>query len=127
MYNVFMSKSYGDEAIERYKKMKGVLSIQTKDKLDSQDQLSIYYTPGVAAVSSLIASDDSLASDYTWTDNLVAIISDGSAVLGLGNIGPKAAMPVMEGKAMIFKQFAGIDAVPIVLDVHSADQIVDAI
>ncbi|MDQ5932457.1 MAG: hypothetical protein QG649_542, partial [Patescibacteria group bacterium] len=83
-----------------------------------------YYTPGVAAVSKAIADDPSTLADYTWTNNLVAVVSDGSAVLGLGNIGPRASMPVMEGKSLLFKKFADIDSVPIILDVHSVDEIV---
>ncbi len=93
----------------------------------TKDKLSTYYTPGVAAVSRAIADDPSLLPVYTWTNNLVAVISDGSAVLGLGNIGPRGSMPVMEGKALLFKQFANIDSVPITLDVHSADEIVSVV
>src|SRR5690606_30546570 len=85
------------------------------------------YTPGVAAVSSYVAENPEEARDYTWLNNSVAVISDGSAVLGLGDIGPYGALPVMEGKAMLFKHFAGIDAVPIILDVHTVDQIVSAV
>ena len=79
---------------------------------------------GIAAVSKAIADDPSLLPTYTWTNNLVAVISDGSAVLGLGNIGPEGSMPVMEGKALLFKHFAGLDAVPVTLNVHTADEIV---
>src|SRR5690606_30889563 len=85
------------------------------------------YTPGVAAVSSYVAENPEEARDYTWLNNSVAVISDGSAVLGLGNIGPYGALPVMEGKAMLFKHFADIDAVPIILDVHTPDEIVAAV
>jgi malate dehydrogenase (oxaloacetate-decarboxylating) len=81
----------------------------------------------VAAVSSFVAQNPTEARDYTWLNNSVAVVSDGSAVLGLGNIGPQGALPVMEGKSMLFKHFADIDAVPIVLDVHSADEIVSAV
>lgn len=118
---------YGDEALKKHKSLKGKISLKLKDSLDSQDKLSTYYTPGVAAVSSYVAAHPEQMRDYTWTNNSVAVISDGSAVLGLGNIGPQGAMPVMEGKAMLFKHFADIDAVPIVLDVHSADEIVAAV
>ncbi|HEX6258187.1 MAG TPA: malic enzyme-like NAD(P)-binding protein, partial [Candidatus Saccharimonadales bacterium] len=86
-----------------------------------------YYSPGVAAVSSLIAEHPDQLRHYTWTNNLVAVISNGSAVLGLGNIGPKAAMPVMEGKSLLFKKFANIDSVPIVLNATTADEIVAAV
>lgn len=118
---------YAKESLKRHKKLKGKLSLALKDDLGSQDKLSLYYTPGVAAVSSHIAKHPEAAHDHTWVNNLVAVISDGSAVLGLGNIGPKGALPVMEGKAMLFKHFAGIDAVPIVLDVHTPDEIVAAV
>lgn len=118
---------YGKESLKRHRALKGKISLQLKDTLDNKDKLSIYYTPGVGAVSSYLAEHPDEAKDYTWTNNLVAVISDGSAVLGLGNIGPKAALPVMEGKAMLFKHFAGIDAVPIVLDVHTPDEIVAAV
>lgn len=126
MYNVLMSK-FDEIALEKHKELKGKIEIKLKDSLDSKDKLSTYYTPGVAAVSSHIALHPEEARDYTWLNNSVAVISDGSAVLGLGNIGPLAALPVMEGKAMLFKHFANIDAVPIVLDVHTADEIVAAV
>lgn len=118
---------FNKKALEKHKELKGKIAVQLKDTLDSRDQLSIYYTPGVAAVSRQIAENPETAAEYTWLNNSVAVISDGSAVLGLGNIGPKAGLPVMEGKCMLFKHFAGIDAVPIVLDVHSADDIVSAV
>ena len=114
----------GEESLKKHKELKGKISLSLKDKLDSVEKLSLYYTPGVAAVSSHVATHPEETRDYTWTNNSVAVISDGSAVLGLGNIGPQGALPVMEGKAMLFKHFAGIDAVPIVLDVHTADEIV---
>lgn len=114
-------------ALEKHKQLRGKIKVELKDKLDSQDKLSTYYTPGVAAVSSYLAEHPDEARDYTWLNNSVAVISDGSAVLGLGNIGPYGALPVMEGKAMLFKHFAGIDAIPIILDVHSADEIVSAV
>ncbi|HMS23447.1 MAG TPA: NADP-dependent malic enzyme [Candidatus Saccharibacteria bacterium] len=119
-----MKKDYGKIALAQHKKLKGKISVSLKDKLDSPEKLSTYYTPGVAAVSSFVAENPSQARDYTWLNNSVAVISDGSAVLGLGNIGPYGALPVMEGKAMLFKHFANIDAVPIIIDVHSADEIV---
>ncbi len=118
---------FGEEALKKHKALKGKLSIRLRDKLDSQDKLSTYYTPGVASVSNYVAAHPDEARDYTWLNNNVAVISDGSAVLGLGNIGPYGALPVMEGKAMLFKHFADIDAVPIILDVHSADEIVAAV
>jgi len=119
--------NFGDEALKQHLKLRGKIAIQLKDKLDTQDKLSTYYTPGVAAVSTYVAEHPTEARDYTWLNNSVAVISDGSAVLGLGNIGPLGALPVMEGKCMLFKHFANIDAVPIVLNVHTADEIVAAV
>jgi len=118
---------YKKLALEKHKELKGKITVELKDVLDSQEKLSTYYTPGVAAVSTYVAAHPDEAREYTWLNNSVAVISDGSAVLGLGNIGPYGALPVMEGKAMLFKHFAGIDAVPIILDVHSADEIVAAV
>src|SRR3990167_7490946 len=118
---------YGEEALKRHKKLRGKLSIKLKDTLDTKEKLSIYYTPGVATVSSYIAKHPMEARDYTWLNNSVAVISDGSAVLGLGDIGPYGALPVMEGKCMLLKHFANIDAVPIVLNAHTADDIVKAV
>lgn len=115
---------YSEKALQLHKQLKGKISIELKDGLDTKDQLSTYYTPGVGAVSSHLALHPEQTAEYTWTNNTVAVVSDGSAVLGLGNIGPAGALPVMEGKAMLFKHFANIDALPIVLDVHSADEIV---
>lgn len=118
---------FSELALQKHKELKGKISISTRDVVDSKDKLSTYYTPGVAAVSSYVAEHPEETRDYTWLNNNIAVISDGSAVLGLGNIGPYGALPVMEGKCMLFKQFANIDAVPIVLDVHTADEIVAAI
>ena len=120
--------NYDEAALQLHKQYKGKISTSLRDtsELDTA-KLSAYYTPGVAAVSKAIADDESLLPAYTWTNNLVAVISDGSAVLGLGNIGPKASMPVMEGKALLFKHFANIDSVPIVLDAHKPDEIVTAV
>ncbi len=102
----------------------GKMAVASTVPLSSRDDLSLAYTPGVARVCEAIAEDPTLAADYTWTGNTVAVVTDGSAVLGLGNIGPKAAMPVMEGKAVLFKQFGGVDAVPICLDTQDADELV---
>jgi malate dehydrogenase (oxaloacetate-decarboxylating) len=118
---------YGKLALEKHKSLKGKISLALKDTLDSKEKLSVYYTPGVGAVSSFVAEHPDKAREYTWTNNSVAVVSDGSAVLGLGNIGPLGSLPVMEGKCMLFKHFANIDAVPIVLNVHSADEIVAAV
>jgi malate dehydrogenase (oxaloacetate-decarboxylating) len=118
---------YGKRSLAQHKALKGKISILPKDHLDTQDKLSLYYTPGVGAVSKFVAAHPEQVGDYTWRGNVVAVVSDGSAVLGLGDIGPLGALPVMEGKAMIFEYFGGVNAVPIVLDVHSADEIVAAV
>lgn len=115
--------NYKKQALKKHKELKGKISIELKDHLDDIDQLSTYYTPGVASVSQHIAENPESARDLTWINNSVAVISDGSSVLGLGNIGPQAALPVMEGKCMLFKKFAGIDAVPIVLKSQSVKRI----
>lgn len=116
-----------EQALEIHKTNKGKLTIALRDTPDSREKLSLYYSPGVAGVSARIAEHPEELRDYTWINNLVAVISDGSAVLGLGDIGPEGAMPVMEGKSLLFKHFADIDSVPIVLNVHSEDEIVSAI
>ncbi|WP_163760518.1 NAD(P)-dependent malic enzyme [Mycobacterium botniense] len=101
--------------------------MQLKAPLDTQRALSIAYTPGVAQVSRAIAADHTLAARYTWANRLVAVVSDGSAVLGLGDIGPAAALPVMEGKSALFKAFGELDSIPIVLDTKDPDQIVETL
>ena len=115
---------YGKKALAAHKRLRGKITVQCKAKVENKDDLSIYYTPGVGAVSSYVAKHKEKARDYTMKGNTVAVVSDGSAVLGLGNIGPEGALPVMEGKAMLFKTFAGIDAVPIVLSTQDTDEIV---
>ncbi|MBO0864800.1 MAG: NADP-dependent malic enzyme [Mycobacterium sp.] len=105
----------------------GKLSVQLRAPLDTQRALSIAYTPGVAQVSRAIAADHTLAARYTWANRLVAVVSDGSAVLGLGDIGAAAALPVMEGKCALFKAFAGLDSIPVVLDTKDPDQIVETL
>ena len=105
----------------------GKLSVELKAPLDTQRALSIAYTPGVAQVSRAIAADHTLAARYTWANRLVAVVSDGSAVLGLGDIGPAASLPVMEGKCGLFKAYAGLDAIPIVLDTKDPDEIVETL
>ncbi len=120
--------NYDDQALQLHEQYKGKITTKLRDESElDRAKLSSYYTPGVAAVSRAIAEDESLLPKYTWTNNLVAVISDGSAVLGLGDIGPKGSMPVMEGKALLFKHFAGIDSIPITLDVHTADEIVSVV
>lgn len=105
----------------------GKLSVELKSPLDTQRALSIAYTPGVAQVSRAIAKDPALAAKYTWANRLVAVVSDGSAVLGLGDIGAAASLPVMEGKSALFKTFGGLDSIPIVLDTNDPDEIVETL
>jgi malate dehydrogenase (oxaloacetate-decarboxylating) len=102
----------------------GKMAVTSTVPLASREDLSLAYTPGVARVCEAIAADPALTRDYTWVGHTVAVVTDGSAVLGLGNIGPRAAMPVMEGKAVLFKQFGGVDAVPICLDTQDTDEII---
>lgn len=116
---------YNQRALDLHKQYKGKITTHLRDEGElTREKLSAYYSPGVGAVSQAIAEDPSTLPAYTWTNNLVAVISDGSAILGLGDLGAKAAMPVMEGKALLFKHFADIDSAPIVLDVHTPDEIV---
>ncbi|QIK67128.1 NADP-dependent malic enzyme [Nocardioides sp. HDW12B] len=105
----------------------GKMAIASTVSLDDRDDLSLAYTPGVAEVCEAIAAEPALVRDYTWVSNTVAVVTDGTAVLGLGDIGPAAAMPVMEGKAVLFKQFGGVDAVPICLDTTDTDEIVETV
>lgn len=120
-------KDYAKLALSLHKELGGKLSMSSKKSLRTRDDWSTMYSPGVGAVSSHLAKHPGDARKYTITKNTVAVISDGSAVLGLGDIGPIAALPVMEGKAAIFKEMAGVDAWPIVLDVHSIDEIVNTV
>lgn len=120
--------NYDELALKLHEEYKGKISTSLRDKGElDRDKLSAYYSPGVGAVSKAIYENPNLLPKYTWTNNLVAVISDGSAVLGLGDVGPKVAMPVMEGKALLFKHFAGIDSVPIVLDVHDSEEIIKTV
>ncbi|MFC0449872.1 NAD(P)-dependent malic enzyme [Rhodococcus jostii] len=105
----------------------GKLSVETTTALDTQRALSIAYTPGVAQVSRAIHADETLADRYTWTSRLVVVVSDGSAVLGLGDIGPRASLPVMEGKSALFKNFAGLNSIPLVLGTKDPDEIVETL
>lgn len=111
-------------SIELHRSHRGKIAMANKVSIESREDLTLVYTPGVAAVCTLIAEHPEQADELTWRKNVVAVVSDGSAVLGLGNIGPAAALPVMEGKCAIFKRFAALDAVPIVLDTQDADEIV---
>jgi malate dehydrogenase (oxaloacetate-decarboxylating) len=114
-----------DEIFEAH--VAGKLSVELKAPLDTQRALSIAYTPGVAQVSRAIAADHTLAARYTWANRLVAVVSDGTAVLGLGDIGPAASLPVMEGKCALFKAYGDLDAIPIVLDTKDPDEIVETL
>ena len=114
----------GRASLALHKKLRGKVSIMPKVSVKNKADLSLVYTPGVAAVSSYLATHKDKLSEYTMTGNTVAVISDGSAVLGLGNIGPEGALPVMEGKAMLFQSLAGIDAFPIVLATQDTEAII---
>ena len=114
-------------AIALHKKLGGKVTIEPAMDVKSRAELSLIYTPGVAAVSSLLHKNPKLARDYTIKGKMIAVVSDGSAVLGLGNIGPYGALPVMEGKCALFKTFANVDAFPIVLDTQDPDKIIEAI
>jgi len=114
------------ESIELSKKLGGKIEIRAKQKL-TRKSLPVLYTPGVAEVSKAIAKNKKLSFKYTIRKNTVAVVSDGSAVLGLGNIGPEAALPVMEGKALLFKELAGVDAIPIVLATQDTEEIIKTI
>ncbi len=105
----------------------GKMAVQSTVPVRNKDDLSLAYTPGVAKVCSAIAERPELVHDYTWKSQVVAVVTDGTAVLGLGDIGPEASLPVMEGKAILFKQFGGVDAVPIALATTDTDEIVDTV
>lgn len=122
-----LKKDYAKLALALHKKLHGKLEVVSKRKLITRDDWSTMYTPGVGAVSSHLAKYPKEARDYTMKRNTVAVISDGSAVLGLGNIGPIAALPVMEGKCAILKEMAGIDGFPIVLDTQNTEEIIKTI
>ncbi len=118
---------YFEDALFLHEKLRGKIAIQPKMNVRTKDDLSLVYSPGVAAPCQKIADDPDSVWTYTMKGNTVAIVSDGSAVLGLGNIGPLGAIPVMEGKAMLFKKFADIDAFPLCLDTQDTDEIVDTV
>lgn len=118
---------YDQRSLDLHQKHGGKLATEVLVPLESRDDLSLAYTPGVAAVCSAVAEDVSTAYDLTIKGHTVAIVSDGSAVLGLGNIGPEAALPVMEGKAALFKAFAGIDAVPLCLATQDTEEIIETV
>ncbi len=113
-----------EDALALHKKLRGKIEIKSKVPIDDLKILSLLYTPGVAAVSMEIANDSSKVFENTWKGNSLAIVTDGTRVLGLGNIGPEAALPVMEGKSLLFKVFGNVDAVPICLDTKDTEEIV---
>ena len=117
-------EDFGKQALLVHKKLRGKIAITPKASVKNKGDLSVYYTPGVGAVSSYLATHKEKMAEYTMKGNTVAVISDGSAVLGLGNIGPEGALPVMEGKAMLFKALSGIDAFPIVLSTQDTEAII---
>lgn len=116
-----------ERALTMHRELKGKVSVCSKVKVDSMEDLSLAYTPGVAEPCKIIAEDKNAVYEYTSKGNLVAVVSDGTAVLGLGDIGPEAAMPVMEGKSVLFKRFAGVDAFPICLATKNVDEIVNIV
>ncbi len=121
-----MSDVY-QESLELHRKNRGKLELKSKVSLSTKEDLSLAYTPGVSEVCRLIASDKSAALTHTMKGNTIAVVSDGSAILGLGNLGPEAALPVMEGKAILFKEFAGVDAFPICLDTQDTEEIIKTV
>lgn len=125
--NLLVKKDYQKESLKLHKKVRGKIEIVGKMPVRNREDLSIAYTPGVAAPCLAIASDKSLAKVLTSSKNSIAVVSDGSSVLGLGNIGPEAALPVMEGKALLFKRFANLDAFPIVLNTQDPEEIIAAV
>ena len=121
------NKDLGKKALALHKKLGGKIFTGLSMPIKTREELSLLYTPGVGAVSSYVAKHPKAARDYTIKGKTVAVISDGSAVLGLGNIGPLGALPVMEGKCALFKTFANVDAFPLVLDTQNVDEIVETI
>ena len=118
---------YNAAALKMHSEHRGKIEIRGKVAVKTRDDLSTAYTPGVAEPCRRIAADPAAAYEYTSKGSMVAVVTDGSAVLGLGDIGPLAALPVMEGKALLFKEFGGVDAVPICLDVHTPEEIIAAV
>ena len=128
IFNFWRYKMTTDEkALELHEKWNGKITTEAKCHVKTREDLSLAYTPGVAKPCMEIAKNPDDVYKYTWKANTVAVVSDGSAVLGLGNIGAKAAMPVMEGKAVLFKEFGGVNAVPICLDTQDSQEIIDTV
>ena len=119
--------NYDELSLKFHEEHKGKIEVVSKAELKTRDDLSIEYTPGVAAPCRAIAANKEDVYKYTAKGNLVAVVTDGTAVLGLGDIGPEAGLPVMEGKAILFKQFGGVDAFPICLDTKDTDEIVETV
>lgn len=119
-----MDKNINQEALDLHRKFQGKLEITPIMPVDSKDMLSLVYTPGVAEPCRVISKDKTASFDLTMRGRTIAVVSDGSAVLGLGNLGPEAAMPVMEGKALLMKRFAGVDSIPLVIDSQNTEDII---
>ena len=115
------------DPLEYHKQLKGKIEVISRAKVETKEDLALAYTPGVAEPCKEIAADKSKVYDYTRKGNMVGVITDGSAVLGLGNIGPEASLPVMEGKALLFKEFAGVDAFPIAITTQDVDEFVETV
>lgn len=115
---------YFEESLARHRETQGKIEVRSRMRLESIEDLSVAYTPGVARPCEVIGENPGAAWDLTWKGRTVAVVSDGSAILGLGDLGPAASLPVMEGKAALFREFAGIDAVPVVIDVHEPEEII---
>jgi len=118
---------YFAESLRRHRETQGKIEVRSRMRLESIDDLSLAYTPGVARPCEVIGEDPAAAWDLTWKGRTVAVVSDGSAILGLGNLGGMASLPVMEGKAALFREFGGVDAVPVVLDTQDEQQIIDVV
>ncbi|WP_442871652.1 NAD(P)-dependent malic enzyme, partial [Aminipila sp.] len=119
--------NYYEKSLKAHEDNKGKLAVRSKLKVTNKEELSIAYTPGVAEPCRKIHENPEDVYKYTSKGNMVAVVSDGSAVLGLGNIGAKAAIPVMEGKAVLFKEFADVDAIPICLETQDTDEIINIV
>lgn len=119
--------NYYEESLKLHEKYRGKIEVKSKVSVNTREDLSIAYTPGVAEPCRMIAKNEDDVYRYTSKGNLIAVVTDGSAVLGLGNIGPKAALPVMEGKAILFKEFADVDAIPVCIDSQDVDTIVNTV
>src|SRR5476651_1250810 len=119
--------NYYEESLKLHERNQGKISITSKVRIETRDDLSLAYTPGVAEPCRKIYEDQENVFKYTSKGNLVAVVTDGTAVLGLGDIGPMAGLPVMEGKAILFKEFADVDAFPILIDSKDVDEIVNVV